>query len=342
MKRNGSLVCLIALIWMLVLGVARGAEKTQIRFAENWVMSGEHIGEFVALEKGWYTAEGVDIEIRRGHGAVDTYKRVTAGDLDVGRSVMVSVALGRAQGAKAKIVQVTMHTSPYGLAFLKGVGIEKPKDLEGRKVAIPSGSSVLQFWPAFAKVNRIDLQRTPIIHMGPAALVPSLAAGKVEATDAWLNSLLAFEEAAVQQGRQIGHFLWSDYGLSDMYGSAFVASDDTVAKRPQLIQKFIRATVRGTSWAFENPKEGVDIFMKHNTTSKRSIIEAQWKYMKRLSFDGHTQQEGLGHVNAGKIARALKLVDQYVGLKTPVKAEDLYTNEFISNVPREWRFPKVQ
>ena len=341
MKEKRFLVLLIGIFWVLAWGAAGAAEKTKIRFAENWVLSGEHIGEFVALEKGWYAAEGVDIEIQRGHGAVDTYKRVTAGSLDIGRSVMVSVALGRAQGANGKIIQITMHTSPYGLAYLKGAGIEKPKDLEGRKIAIPSGSSVLQFWPAFAKVNGIDLKKTPIIHMGPAALVPSLAAAKVEATDAWLNSLPAFEQAASQQGRQVGHFLWSDFGLSDMYGAAFVASDETVSKRPEAIQKFVRATVRGISWAFENPKAGVDIFMKHNSNRKRNIVEAQWKYMKRLSFDKHFKKEGLGYINPGKMAKALELVKQYVGLKKPVKAEELYTNEFISKVPKEWRFPKT-
>ncbi|MFQ5913791.1 MAG: ABC transporter substrate-binding protein [Nitrospinota bacterium] len=341
MKSIRYLPLLAGLILTLATGIARGAERTKIRFAENWVLSGEHIGEFVALDKGWYSTEGVDIEIRRGHGAVDTFKRVTAGDLDIGRSVMVSVALGRAQGAKAKIVQMAMHISPYGLAYLKGVGIKKPKDLEGRMVAIPSGSSVLQFWPAFAKVNGINLKKTPIIHMGPAALVPSLASAKVEATDAWLNSLPAFEEAAAQQGHQVGFFLWSDFGLSDMYGAAFVASDATIQKRPEMVQKFVRATVRGISWALANPKGAVDIFMKHNPGRKRSIIEAQWKYMQRLSLDDHFKKEGMGYVNSEKMVRALKLVEQYVGLKNPVKAEDLYTNGFVSNVPREWRFPKI-
>lgn len=338
-RRSGLI--LLAAIGVFLASPGEGQEKIPIRFAENWVLAGEHIPEFIALEKGWYAAEGIEIEIRRGHGAVDTFRRVAAGDLDIGRSVLVSVALGRATGAKVKVVQVSMQTSPYGLAYLEGIGISKPKDLEGRKVGIPAGSSVLQFWPAFAKVNGIDPAKVTILNIEAAALPPSLAAQSVDAVDSWLSSLPAFEDAAEQNRRKVGFFLWSDYGLGDMYGAAFVASEETLEKKPAMVEKFVRATIRGHAYALANPKEGVDIFLKHNPGRSRDMTERQWKAMERLSRDENFGREGLGSSNPAKMEKALELIRTYVGLKAPVAAKDLYTNAFVERVPREWRFPKL-
>ncbi|MBI2881437.1 MAG: ABC transporter substrate-binding protein [Candidatus Tectomicrobia bacterium] len=337
-----GLACVLGvLVWVgLSVGPAWGAERVKIRFAESWVFGGDHVGEFAALGKGWYAEEGAGIDISRGYGGADSYKRAAAGSVDIARTSMLSAVLGRAAGAKVKGVQISMHTSPFGLAYLKGIGIEKPKDLEGRRVAIPSGSSVYQFWPAFAKVNGIDVKRVAIVHMSPAVLTASLASHTVDASDSWLTSLPGFQAAVAQKGREVGHFLWSDYGLTVMYGAGFVASDDTIAKRPEMVQKFVRATARGIAWALQNPDAAVDIFMKYNADRDRSIIAAQWKYMKRLSVDEFFQKNGLGYIDPEKMARSIELTDKYIGLKSPVKAEDVYTNEFIAKVPREWRFPK--
>ena len=332
----------LSVVWVgLGFGSVSGAEKVKIRFAESWVLSAENIGEFVALDKGWYAEEGIDITIRRGHGAADTFKRVAAGELDIGRSVLVSVALGRGTGAKVRIVQVIMHTSPYGLAYLEGIGVSRPKDLEGRKVGIPAGSSVLQFWPAFAKVNAIDPGKVTILNIEAAALPPSLAAHSVDAVDSWLVNLPAFEDAAAQTGRKVGYFLWSDYGLKDMYGAAFVASEETIEKRAAMVEKFVRATIRGQAYALAHPKEAVEIFVKHNPGRSEPMTGRQWKTMERLSRDEQFAREGLGFANPEKMEKALDLIRTYVGLKAPVDAKDLYTNAFVERAPREWRFPKL-
>lgn len=315
------------------------SETTKIRFAENWILNGTNIPEYVAQEKGWYAQEGLGLTINRGFGAADTFKRVEAGSLDIGLGVMVSVALGRGQGAKVKIIQLVMATSPYGLAYLKGIGINKPKDLDGRRVAIPGGSSVLQFWPAFAKKNGIDMKKNQLINMGPGSLGKALAHNRVDAVDSYLSSLPVHKRAAAQQGREVGFFLWSDYGLSDMYGGTFIARDDTIQERPQIIQKFVRATIRGSRHAHLNPKEAVDIFIKYNPGRNRKQVEAEWKAMKILSFDENTKTDGYGAVNKGKMERALQLIEKYIGLKDKsVKAGDLYTNQFVDKTPRQWRF----
>ena len=75
-----------------------GEAATKVRVAMGWVLAGDSVPEFVALEKGFFAVEGIETTIQRGHGAVDTLKRVAAGDLHLGSSVLVSVALGRAAG----------------------------------------------------------------------------------------------------------------------------------------------------------------------------------------------------------------------------------------------------
>ena len=318
-----------------------GEAATKVRVAMSWVLAGDSVPEFVALEKGFFAAEGITTTIQRGHGAVDTLKRVAAGDLDLGSSVPVSIALGRASGTKAKIIKISMHTSPYGLAYMKGIGINKPKDLEGKKVAIPIYSSVLQFWPAFAKVNGIDRSTVEMINLKGSLLGTSLASGMVHAVDSWMTSFPPKAAAAKKMGKEAGFFLWSDYGLSDMYGAAFVAREDTIANKPEMLQKFLNANIRGMVYAHQHPKESVEIFLKHNAAASRSLTAQQWKAMKHLSTDKNFKKEGFGYVNAGKMERAMKLIRTYVGLKNPVVTKDTYTNQFIERVPKKYRFPKL-
>lgn len=338
-----SMVIVALLLFLIDAGPSALAQEKPLQkvvLAENWVLSGEHVGDFSALANGFYKDEGLDVTIERGFGAIDTLKRVATGSADFGRSTSVALVMGRAAGTPAKIIEVVMQTSPYGFAYITGKGINSPKDLAGKKIGIPSGSSTLQFWPAYAQKIGVDPSKSEIVNMDAAALVPSLAAGAVDAADSWLSSLPAFESAAESRRLKAGFMLWSDSGLTATYGSSHTASDKMIKDRPDVIRKFVRGTLRGHAWAIENPQKAIDNFMKLNPDRQRKMIEDQWRYTVQLSTDEYFEKNGLGYIEPAKMKEAVELIDKFVGLKAPVKPEDTYTNEFFKDLPKEWRFPK--
>ncbi|MBI3077819.1 MAG: ABC transporter substrate-binding protein [Deltaproteobacteria bacterium] len=340
--RRGGAMLMVVLAFAAVGLVAResGAAETKVVYHENWIIAGEHVGDFAALELGFFREEGLNVEINRGFGAVDTLKLVATGRIHFGRSVALSVILGRPTGIRARMVKMMMHKSPYGLAYIQGRGIRNPKDLEGKKIAIPAASSVLQLWPAFAQVAGVDRAKVQILNMDPGGLPASVAAGSVDASDSWLTSLPAFEDAAQKVGQKAAIFLWAEYGLKEIYGSAVVASDETIATQPDLVRRFVRAVSRGHAWAIEHPKAAIDHFMKRNPDRNRQLVERQWRYTVDLSFDGLSEKQGLGVMDVPKLRGLIDLVQKYLELKGKVTAEEIATNGFVQDLPAGVRFPK--
>lgn len=344
MKRRGFFwaAALISLVVSagLLSGPVSAAEKTKLRFAECWILTAQYLPTIVAAAKGFYAEEGLDVPVERGFGSGDNFKRVAAGSLDVACSSMAGVVVGRAAGAKAKVALVTMHTPPFGLAYRKGAGIQTPKDLEGKKVAIPGGSSILQLWPAFTKATGIDPQKVQVLNLEPAVLAPSLAAGAVDAADSWLTSLPAFLRAGEAKGEGIGFFLFSDYGLRDLYGAVMVAQDAMITSRPQDLRGFVRATLRGLAYALENREESLGFVGKLVPAADPKQFGVQWDYTLPLFFDEYFEKNGMGFAEEKKVRAGLEMMKTYMGLKGEVQPGETYTNQFVEGVPREWRFPK--
>lgn len=326
----------------LVFGAIPGqAQMTKLHVTENWVLGGEHIGDFTALAKGFYEAEGLKVTVTRGFGSSDAVKRVASGVTKISRSAAQSVISGRAAGAKVKIIFVTFHKGPYATVFLKGKGISKPKDLEGRKIAQSAGASSTKLWPAYGKVAGFDASKIINVYMGGAAYVPSLMAGKVDATSAWLVNLPAYQKAAAQAGLsgKLGTFLWADYGLQ-LYGSVVIASDQLIESNSDLVRRYTRAAMRGFTYAINHPQEGIDAWMKYNTGRAREVIEGEFRLVLKLAFDKLFEKNGLGYADPGKMKNSVALVNKYLGLKGALNSRDTFTNEFIEATPRAWRFPK--
>ncbi len=317
------------------------AEMTELAYTENWVLGAEHIGDFTALAKGFYEAEGLKVKITRGYGSADAVKRVAAGATKISRSAAESVISGRAAGAKIKIIFVTFHKGPYATVYLKGKGILRPKDLEGRKIAQTAGASSTKLWPAYGKVAGFDASKIVNIYMGGAAYVPSLIAGKVDATSAWLVNLPAYQKAAAQAGLsgRLGTFLWADYGLQ-LYGSVVIASDQLIESESDLVRRYTRAAMRGFTYAINHPQEGIDAWMKYNVGRAREVIEGEFRLVLKLTFDDLFKKNGLGYADPGKMKSAVGLVRKHLGLKGPLNSRDTFTNKFIEATPRAWRFPK--
>ena len=131
------------------------AEMTKLVYTENWVLGAEHIGDFMALAKGFYEAEGLKVKITRGYGSGDAVKRVAAGTTKISRAAAQSVISGRAGGAKVKIIFVTFHKGPYAIAYMKGKGISKPKDAGGTKNRRCRGVFKHPVHPGFRQDQRV-------------------------------------------------------------------------------------------------------------------------------------------------------------------------------------------
>lgn len=340
MRRQISVFCSLVGFCLLLGSSASAQQRSKVTLAEDWLFTGAHTAELLARERGYFAAEGLEVAIIRGFGAADTMKKVAARAVQFGNSSSFLDVMGRAEGARIKTVAVRMQRPPFGMAYLEGRGIEKPKDLEGRKFGTPPGSAPLVLLPMFAKVAGFDAGKVAIVHMEAAAVYPSVVAKKVDLATGYLTSFPFVEKAAASAGEKARFLLFADYGLKDLYGDTLLTSEEFLLRQPGAVRGMVKGYLRGLHDLWRDPQAGVATFRKINPGANLEAVRAQVDAFLKLVADENFDRNGLGFADPGKMKNAVALIGEHLGLKRPVQAEEVYTNEFVVAAPREWRFPK--
>ena len=162
-------------------------------------------------------------------------------------------------------------TSPYVIYALKGSGITKPKDLEGRRIGVSVRDATRVVFPALAKLHGIDENKITWVNAAPPAKVPFLVTGKVDATTAFTTTGPQYKLAAKDAGKEVVEILFTNWGI-DVYGMGLGATDRAIKEKPDLIRRVVRATYQGIAWSTEHPEEAVDLFLKGHPAQTRGRV----------------------------------------------------------------------
>src|SRR5499427_8286110 len=165
------------------LAAGSASAQTDVKFALDWKFEGPAAPYFVAIDKGYYKAEGLNVTIDSGPGSVAGIARVAAGTYPLGFFDINSLVKFLDQNPDKKVQAVLMvyDKPPFAIATTARTGIAKPKDLEGRVLGAPAADGAFAQWKAFVRANDIDDARVRIDNVGFAARETMLAAGKVDA-----------------------------------------------------------------------------------------------------------------------------------------------------------------
>ena len=335
MKVNRMLGVLLFVCGFLSLLPRVALGQDAATYSTGWIPLPRDSGFFVAQDKGWYKAAGLNIKIVRGFGGSAVAKDVAAGAIELGFADPRSVIKLRNQGGDLKTLGVIHAKGVYAIYSLKGSGITKPKDLEGRTLGAPPGEAVFVNLPALAAANNVDLSKIKHIPMSPQAMVPSLAAGKVDAITLFTISYPIVKGAVGKYGKEPVVISYSDYGV-DIYPVGIVAREKTIRERRSLVDRFMKTSMRGLAWAVENPKAALDIFQKNFPATNRRTAEAVWKLTVEHLLTPEAKKLGIGHMTQEKWERTLEVVKQTSKEKIKVTAAEVYTNEFLPRL-----FPKA-
>ena len=156
-----------AFIGAVLLSTSAHAQ-TAIKFALDWRFEGPAAPYFVAIDKGYYKAEGLDVTIDPCAGSVEPINRVASGAYQVAFADINSLIKYRDNPANAPIKAVMMgyDTPAFAIITLKKTGISKPKDLEGRVLGAPAPDGAYAQWPIFVNANKIDASKVKIENLG--------------------------------------------------------------------------------------------------------------------------------------------------------------------------------
>jgi NitT/TauT family transport system substrate-binding protein len=305
--------------------------QTAIKFALDWRFEGPAAPYFVAIDKGYYKAEGLDVSIDPGAGSVEPINRVASGAYQVAFADINSLIKYRDNPANAPIKAVMMgyDTPAFSIITLKKTGISKPKDLEGRILGAPAPDGAYAQWPIFVDANKIDASKVRIENLGFPVREPMLAQGKVDAiTGFWFSSYMNLKANGVA-GDDIVVMHMRDYGL-ELYGNVIIANPEFAKANPKAVAGFIRATLKGYQDTIASPDTAIDSLMKRNQIAKRDVeLERLKLAISRNFVSPEVRKNGLGGADMARLSRSIDQIGLTFKYTNKPKAEDIFTAEFL-------------
>jgi len=329
---------LVAVVLVLAAVPAWGPAQTKplksYTLILDFVPTGEYIPHYTALEKGWYRDEGLDVKILRGQGSGDTIKRIAAGQGEVGIADMSALIAARANTDVAvKAIALWYRRPPHGVFVRTDSPIKTPKELEGKKLAISAGNSHQILWPLFEKMSGLKPNSVTWVTMDAASMPPSLIRGVTDAVPFFVVHEARIRKIAKQQNVDLRLLsAWADLGF-DLSSTSLVAREETIAKDPDGLKAFLRATLKGADYAFRTKHydEGVGYLVKHHpeVDADGALGAAQVATRFVYAEEVTTGKVAVGQFEPARLEKTRDTYTQYLELKRKVALEELYTNDLL-------------
>ena len=313
--------------------------QTNVRFLHEWRFEG-HVAPFlVALDKGYYQAEGLNVTVDPGTGSLDSINRVATRAYDMSISDINSLVRFRDNPAnpQVKAVMMVYDSPPFAILTLKRNNIRTPKDLEGRILGAPAADGAWAQFPILARVNNIDASKVRVENVGFPVREALLARGTVDAVTAFGSNALGVVAQGIPES-EVVVLMMRNHGL-DLYGSAILAHPEFMKSQPKAVAGFVRALIRGFQETFRDPDAAIESVLKRNPVAKRDIEIARLKKVIEQSYlTDEVRANGFGAVDMRRLDRAIDQVGIAFNFTNKPKAADVFTAEYLP--PRAERLVK--
>ena len=322
------------------LAAAPGAAQAQtpIKVVLNWKYEGPQAWFFLAQDKGYFKAQGLDVQFDQGEGSGASIPKVAAGAYQAGfGDLNALIELAAKDPAQAPVaVDVLYNTPPFVVVVKKDSPIESPKDLEGKTVGAPANDGALKLFPAFAQMAGVDAGKVKLTNMAPNLREQMLMRGQVDAVLGYMTTI-AFSAKAmgIDPDTQLRFIRYGSYGM-DLYSNSIFFSRAFIKEHPEAVRGFLLALNHAIKDVIADPDAGVDAVIKREPLLNRSVEKA--KLLATLHNDmshPEIQKIGLGDVDQERLKRDIAIIVQASGLPRSPAPSEIFDGSFLP--PRQDR-----
>lgn len=291
---------------------------------------------WVALEKGFWTEQNLDVKVIRGYGSGDTVTKIATKKADFGIADVGSLILARAkEDIQVKAVANFKESYPGIVIYNDALGIKTPQDLEGKSIIGSASSSIVLFFPAFAKATGIDQSKVKWQFLDPTLQYSAFAQGQADALTTMYKYIPRVEKLV---GKPVPFFSYRDDAQLNRYGESIIVHEDTIKENPELVRRFVAGFLKGLQYSLEHPSEVGVIMKKYVPETDPDLSVKMWeselKYQVITGEEGQTK--GLGSMSDQRMAQTIKFVLDAYEIQKELPPEKIYTTEFL---PKEPLFP---
>ena len=320
---------------MLAAGFTTVAARADddVRLRLNWMYYGSHAGFALGKDKGYYKAEGINLDIRSGNGSGSAHRLVANGDSTFDYGSCASMVNLAAKGAPLVSIGVIDAMGSEAILVKPEAGVKTIADLKGKTVLTTANAGVNTFFPLVLKNAGLVEGDIKIVNVAESALVSSYLQGSGGAVGILGGIDDKPAEIKTNGGKEPVIFAYSDFGVNQV-GYCIAATADTIKNKPDLVKRFMRATVKAYKEAEANPDSAVAAIAD---IVGGTMAEDQGKAQARAVL-GVTL--GLLYSKANKDKKLamnvpadwddmIALMKKYNGLETDKPASAFYTNDFL-------------
>jgi NitT/TauT family transport system substrate-binding protein len=314
----------------LALAAGSASAQTPVRFTLDWRWEGPAAPFAVALDKGYFKEEGLDVTIEPAAGSREPISRVASGTYDMGFGDVNSLVRFRDENPEADIKAVMMvyNRPPFAIVGRKSRGITKElSSLEGKTFGAPAGDGAFAQWPIFKTVNNIDDSSMTFENVGFPVREPMLAQGDVDAVFGFAMSSFINLKSRGVPAEDIVVLNMSDYGV-DLYGNAIIVSQKFAAEKPEAVKGFLRAFMKGVQDTVKDPAAAVEAVLKRNDVARKEVeLERLQMVLEQNMITPWVKENGFGGIDKERFAKSLDQIGLTFEYKKKPKVEDIFTDQ---------------
>jgi ABC-type nitrate/sulfonate/bicarbonate transport system substrate-binding protein len=319
---RGRALGLACLLMLATLTGCASRKAQPVVLSLDWVPNTNHTGFYVALEKGWYADEGLAVEIQVPSDPSAALKQVAAGNTPFGVSFQDEVTMARASGIPVVSIAAIIQHNSSAIASLASSGIQSAADFEGKTYAsfgLPIERPLLQ---GLMQCAGADIEQLEFVDVGYDTF-PALVAGRADLI--WIFQGWDGVQAQLK-GIELNTVpLYGDC-VPDYYTPVIIAGEETLAERPDMVRRFLKATARGYVYAASNPAEATDILLKHSPESDPELVRASQAWLSPR-YQDDAPAWGLQNGQVWSDLAAWMLANEL--LTAPIDPGAAYTNDFL-------------
>jgi NitT/TauT family transport system substrate-binding protein len=329
--RGSALTVLLGLLATLAAATAAAAQ-TPVRFSLDWRWEGPAAPFAVALDKGYFKAEGLDVTIDPAAGSREPISRVASGTYDMGFGDVNSLIRFRDEnpGTDIKAAMMIYDRPPFAIIGRKSRGISKEaSSLAGKRFGAPAADGAFAQWPIFKSVNKLDDSSMKFENVGFPVREPMLAQGEVDAVFGFAMSSYINLKARGVPTEDIVVLLMSDYGV-DLYGNAIIVSPKFASEKPEAVRGFLRALMKGVHDTIKDPAAAVDSVIKRNDVARKDVeLERLRMVLDQNMLTPAVKANGFGGIDKERFAKAIEQIGLTFTYKAKPQPDDVFSSEYL-------------
>lgn len=308
------------------------AELTDIRFTLGWKTQGSDAPFLLALHKGYFEEEGLNVTIDQGEGSAATVTRIMGGAYDAGFgdiNAIIQNAAARPGEAPVMVYQL-WNRPPFAIVTPKTAGIESPADFEGKTLGGAQGTPTTRLFPVFAELNGINLDAVKQENMAPNLQEPMMIRGDIDGafvftSTSWFNLIANRQDPA----NDYNWFNFEDYGM-DLYSNGLMVSRALLTENPDAVAGLVRAVNKATMEVAANQDSSVEAIMAFDNLVDPELERARLEFaLTNLMNAPEVTEIGMGDLVDERLTRSIEIVAKGYGLDRLPEASEIFDRSFL-------------